>query len=177
MSDPRSAGVVAPAPTRSWWCLGTRSTVHIGREQTAGLFTLVELAAAPGVSTPRHVHRLEDEALLLRDGALRVECGDDVVEAGPGTTVFLPQRVPHSFTVVSDGPVLAWQVLAPAGYEDLLAALGEPANAPALPPAREVDERRVTDVAARHGVDVLGWPGPRRPTVTTRTIGDKEESW
>jgi mannose-6-phosphate isomerase-like protein (cupin superfamily) len=154
MTRPTSA-IAAPGSAPSWWCLGTRSTVLVGREQTAGLFTLIEIQAPSGLTVPRHVHRLEDETLLVREGTLQVECGDDTWTAQPGMTVFLPQRVPHAFAVVSDTPLLAWQITAPAGHEDFLAAVGEPATGPGPPLHPQHDLRQLVDAAATYGVDIL----------------------
>ncbi|GAA2041717.1 hypothetical protein GCM10009819_29740 [Agromyces tropicus] len=157
MTSLDAASVTAAGSTRSWWCLGARVTVHVRRADTGGLFTLVELQAEPGFRAPRHVHRVEDETLMIRDGALEVQCGDRTWTAEAGACVFLPQRMPHSFAVASRGPLRAWQIIAPAGFEDLLPKLGHPAPRPGLPPPHGWDVPGLVEIAAEHGIDILPW--------------------
>jgi quercetin dioxygenase-like cupin family protein len=55
----------------------------------------------PGV----HTHNGEDEIFYVISGELTLTCGDDSFDAGPKDFVFLPQNVPHGYTIKSDGPV------------------------------------------------------------------------
>jgi mannose-6-phosphate isomerase-like protein (cupin superfamily) len=55
----------------------------------------------PGV----HTHNGEDEIFYVVSGELTLTCGDDSFDAGPNDFVFLPQNVPHGYTIRSEGPV------------------------------------------------------------------------
>jgi uncharacterized RmlC-like cupin family protein len=44
-----------------------------------------------------HVHHEDDEAWHVLAGTLRFRFGEREVEAGPGTTVFVPAGVPHTY--------------------------------------------------------------------------------
>jgi mannose-6-phosphate isomerase-like protein (cupin superfamily) len=44
-----------------------------------------------------HVHRVDDEAWHVLDGALRFRFADRVIDVGPGGTVFVPAGVAHSY--------------------------------------------------------------------------------
>lgn len=44
-----------------------------------------------------HVHYADDEAWYVLDGTLRFRFGDRQVDAGAGTTVFVPAVVPHTY--------------------------------------------------------------------------------
>jgi hypothetical protein len=59
-------------------------------------------------------------------GALEVECGEDLFEAGPGSFVFLPRNLPHVFRTVG-GPATALLIITPGGldtyFDELTAAL------------------------------------------------------
>jgi mannose-6-phosphate isomerase-like protein (cupin superfamily) len=58
---------------------------------------------------PLHVHLDEDEAWYVLEGNLRFRLGDREVEADPGTAVFGPKGVPHTFT--NPSPVRARYLL------------------------------------------------------------------
>ena len=52
-------------------------------------------------------------------------------------------------------------VLSPAGFEDLVREMGEPARELAIPPQVAPDEaemQRLAAIAARHGNEILGPP-------------------
>jgi mannose-6-phosphate isomerase-like protein (cupin superfamily) len=46
---------------------------------------------------PLHLHRSEDEAWYVLEGALGFRAGDDEVEAGAGQSVIVPAGTPHSY--------------------------------------------------------------------------------
>jgi mannose-6-phosphate isomerase-like protein (cupin superfamily) len=46
---------------------------------------------------PPHLHRSDDEAWYVLEGALRVRVGKEVVEAGAGAAVFVPRGTPHTY--------------------------------------------------------------------------------
>jgi len=46
-----------------------------------------------------HVHQSDDEAWHVLEGSLRFKFADGEVDAGAGTTVFVPAGVPHTYWV------------------------------------------------------------------------------
>lgn len=46
---------------------------------------------------PLHLHRNDDEAWYVLEGALRVKLGDEEVELGPGCGVMVPRGTPHTY--------------------------------------------------------------------------------
>ena len=88
--------------------------------------------------------------------------GEQTIKARPGSFLFGPKDVPHAFTVDS-GPARLLFVLSPAGFEDLIREMGEPARSLSIPPQPEVppDEaemQQMAAIAARHGNEILGPP-------------------
>ena len=69
--------------------------------------------------------------------------------------------VPHTEHVTSAGPARLLDVNAPAGFDEFVAAAGEPAAELHLPPADRPPPavERLTAIAAEHRIDVLGPPG------------------
>lgn len=51
----------------------------------------------PRLIAPLHVHHRDDEAWYVLEGTLRVKVGDDEVEAGAGSAVFVPRGRPHTY--------------------------------------------------------------------------------
>ena len=47
-----------------------------------------------------HVHHEDDEAWHVLEGTLKFRLADRDLEAGPGTTVFVPAGVPHTYQAV-----------------------------------------------------------------------------
>ena len=65
----------------------------------------IEFFTEKGTEPPLHTHNGEDEIFYVISGELTIACGDDSFDAGPTDFVFLPQNVPHGYTIKSDGPV------------------------------------------------------------------------
>lgn len=149
---------LADGAGEAWWFLDTRMTVKADSSRTGGAYSLIEFAAPTGFGPPRHVHAAEDEAFLVLDGGLRVECGDDAWDVGPGGFVFLPRGVAHAFAVVSAEPVRALQITSPGGFEEFVAAVGAPAAGPGLPEPAAPDVPRLAATAARFGTEIVGPP-------------------
>ena len=59
----------------------------------------------PRLIAPLHLHHRDDEAWYVLEGALRVQVGPDVVEAGAGSGVLVPRGTPHTYWNPGPGPV------------------------------------------------------------------------
>ncbi len=147
----------------SVWYVGNLFTVLAGSGDTGGRFALIEILSRKGAEPPRHVHTHEDEAFYVLEGEITFYVGDETYQATPGTCVFLPRGVPHSFVFETD-VVRKLLTETPGGIEEHFRdpRFSEPARALELPPPPEGPP----DVAAlvadmeRYGVEVVGPPGP-----------------
>jgi len=74
---------------------GRDPALKASRASTGGSLTLIESRLQHG--PPLHIHAYEDESFYILDGSLTVTCGREVFQAGPGSFVFLPRQVPHTF--------------------------------------------------------------------------------
>jgi quercetin dioxygenase-like cupin family protein len=97
-----SAHFAEPGEGEATWFLNSRMVVRARGEATGGAYGLVESWIPAGFSPPRHVHRREDEAFFVLEGRVRFRCADREITGGPGTYVFLPRDVPHTFVVEGD---------------------------------------------------------------------------
>jgi mannose-6-phosphate isomerase-like protein (cupin superfamily) len=116
------------------WSLGDLWIVHLGRDQTEGLFSLLETIWAPGFLAPLHVHRDTDELYYVLEGELTVHLPGRTVRQRVGGWVYCPREVPHTYEVTSPSPARLLYVGTPTGFEAFVVAAGEPAGALTLPP-------------------------------------------
>jgi len=54
-------------------------------------------AGPPRFIAPRHVHHNDDEAWYVLEGVLRVQAGNDEIEARAGAGVLVPRGTPHTY--------------------------------------------------------------------------------
>jgi hypothetical protein len=88
--------------------------------------------------------------------------GDQTLKAHPGSFLFGPKDIPHTYRVDSD-PAKQLFVLSPAGFEDFIREMGEPARLLTVPPQpeaslSEAEMQQLAAIAARHGIEILGPP-------------------
>lgn len=145
-----------------WW-LGSLTTIKATGRQTGGRYALVEVLEPEGVDGPLHVHHREDEGFWILEGELTFQIGETLLKAGPGSFVFGPRDVPHTYRV-DRGPARILFILSPAGFEDFIYASSEPAQSPTLPPApegppSEGEMELLAALARAHGAEILG-PSP-----------------
>jgi quercetin dioxygenase-like cupin family protein len=150
--------VQAVGEGRALWALGERIALKATGAQTGGAFTLLEDLVAAGGEPPPHLHEREDEAYYLLEGYLRVTVGERTLDAGPGSFIYLPRAVPHSWKVVDGDTARFLALFAPSGIEGFFERLGRPAQAATPPPPAVPDIEAVVRVAAEYGIRLAGPP-------------------
>jgi quercetin dioxygenase-like cupin family protein len=138
-----------------WWFAGL-AVIKATATDTGGQMTIVEMTEPPGAQAPLHVHHREDEAFWILEGDATFEVGDTTIEAHAGDYLFGPRDIPHRYTVGDAGCRMLF-ICTPAGFEDLVIAMSEPALARTLPPPsdEEPDMERVAAIAEAHGCELL----------------------
>jgi quercetin dioxygenase-like cupin family protein len=145
----------------AFWFADQLATVKIGGDATQGRWTLVEFEAPPGNSPPLHVHHNDDESFYVIDGQITFYVGDAVIEARAGSFAFAPRGVSHTFVV--GGQSARYLVISePAGFERFVAEASVAAESRTIPPAADgpPDIAALAALAAKHGIEILGPPGP-----------------
>ena len=66
----------------------------------------------PRLIAPPHLHRSDDEAWYVLEGALCVRVGNEVVEAQAGAAVFVPRGTAHTYWNPGPGPTRYLLVMA-----------------------------------------------------------------
>ena len=159
--------VVGPDDGESVWLGGMGVDFKIGGHTTSGRISIVEHPIEARRLIPPHVHRREDELSYVLEGRVGVRIGDEEAEVGPGTYVFKPRDVAHTFWNPTDEPARLLEIITPAGFEDFFAAMGayEPADPEDFERHRaqlglrfglEFVPEWIEDMKARHGLRMLG---------------------
>ena len=160
--------------TARWWG-GGLATIKVTGKETDDLYSIVEVLEPQGARAPLHLHRKEHEAFYVLEGEMTFHIGDETIKAQPGSFVFGPKEVPHTYTVDS-GPARLLFLLSPPGFEGFVEAISKPAKALTLPPSESEglsDEDDTTDEAesesfavleARYGCEIVGTPAEHQPS-------------
>jgi quercetin dioxygenase-like cupin family protein len=153
-----SGFVMAADDGQAFWFLNTLTINKIRSDDSQGQLSIVDHRVPAGFAPPPHVHEASDEAFLVLDGEFEGFCGDQAWQAGPGSLVYLPHGIAHGFTVSAAGPGRIIVVVSPGGFDQFVAAAGEPARELRLPEPVAPDPARVTQLAAAHGIRILPPP-------------------
>jgi mannose-6-phosphate isomerase-like protein (cupin superfamily) len=143
--------VVEPPPSsRDPWQVLAES------ERTGGLLTVGVANMPPRTAGPSlHVHTREDEATYVIEGELTVVVGEETLSVTPGTFVWLPRGVPHTFANLGAEPVRAVGMIVPGGLEGMFKEqAGYFASLEGEPPDPDV----LGELGARYGVRAVGPP-------------------
>jgi quercetin dioxygenase-like cupin family protein len=137
--------------TDARWFLGCRVWCRAAAAQTGGALGLIEQIVPPGLGSPYHVHRNEDEVFYLLEGEIRLFSEGRSWVLGPGGVAFLPRGIPHGFRTEGETWSRSLLLAMPAGLEEFVAELSSP-----VPPAGPPDMARLMEVAGRYGLEILG---------------------
>ncbi len=137
---------------------------------TGGSFAIVEHPIAPGtLAAPPQRHQNEDEASYVLEGMVTIEIGERVIYATPGTLVFKPRGVFHTFWNQTEVPARILEIISPAGFEkyyEEVAVLAEQ-HVPPDDPRRaaltekyhvEFDRVRVMEIAQKYNLALPSTP-------------------
>ena len=94
------------------------------------------------------------------EGELTFWVGGQVITAPAGSFVYGPRDIPHTF-IVSSEQARFLLVTEPAGFENFVRALAEPAQQLVIPPpaTEPPDMAPMMALAAEYGIKILGPPG------------------
>lgn len=174
--EPARGRVVEPGDDALWF-LGTLARLKLTGEATGGRFALWDGVLPRGAAPPLHSHP-QDETFYVLEGEVTAwivepELLDDVGDppawvrecarrGGVGLVSFAPGGTPHTFRVESDTARMLF-LSTPAGVENYVRALAEPARWPWLQPPSDgprVSAERLQEVEAQLGMIRHGPPPP-----------------
>ena len=128
-------------------------------DATDGKLSVFQATMPEGFSPPRHIHTREDEVFLVLEGEAWFDVDGERQLAGPGTSVYMPRGVPHTFRVKSPAARMLG-IMTPGAFEQLFRNLSVPAGERTLPKPGTVPFDIPTVIAEqiRLGTQVVGPP-------------------
>ena len=141
---------------RAVWFLSTLAIVKATAESTRGAFGLIDSVIPAGFESPYHVHHAEDESFYVTEGEVTFICDGRKLKVGPGAYVFGPREIPHGFRIEGTVPARMLFLTTPAGFERFILEMSEPATDLALPQPTPPDMEKLTTLAEKYKIDILG---------------------
>ena len=141
----------------SVWYSGWLLTFLATGQDTQGQFALQEQVGRKGNVPPPHIHHREDETFYVIEGEMTFSIGERTIKATPGTMVFAPRDIVHSFTIDSE-QVRVLVMNAPAGLEEFFKECSVPAPSMTLPPPAEVpysEIQKMMALAPKYGFEFV----------------------
>ena len=129
--------------------LGGDVTQILRGEHSNGELAALEAINGPGEGPPLHVHTREEETVYVLEGEFRWKLGDELSVTGPGSFVFMPRGVSHTWQVIGEGDGRMLVTFFPAGMEGFFDRLSS---------MTEFDLDTFSAAAAEHGMEVVGPP-------------------
>ena len=72
-----------------------------GKDSDGGIAIFEQTSLSQGMGTPLHLHHYQNEIFYVLEGEYIFKVGEDVFNLTEGDSIFLPQKVPHAWTQVS----------------------------------------------------------------------------
>jgi quercetin dioxygenase-like cupin family protein len=142
----RTPAITTPGTQQTVSFLGELYHLRVTGHDTGGAFAVVETTGRRGHGSPMHVHRAASETFVVLEGELRVIVDGREHPAGAGCAAVLPAGRPHGFVVTSDSARYLTLHHGPAFADFLVEAGAGP------------DQAALGEIAARHGIDIVGPP-------------------
>jgi mannose-6-phosphate isomerase-like protein (cupin superfamily) len=152
LTAPRRLLVDSPSDsgfaTTSW---GEQARPRLRAAETEGRLAVLFYRAPAGFGPPRHLHRQDDEILLIEQGAIALWTPHECRTAGPGDVVMLPKVMPHTWRAYGDDPIRFQVTVTPGEFETFFERIVERNLTLA-------DQAELVQVASAAGMDIVGPP-------------------
>ncbi len=142
----------------SFQMLGITMTIAVTAAETHGASVTVDTVVPPGGGPPAHIHTREDETYVITSGHFRFWHGTHVMDATPGTVVYLPRNEAHQFLNVGSTPGEMVMTVVPAGIERMFRTISDRG----LTPPKDLAE--IVRLGSEYGITYVAPLAP--PTAT-----------
>lgn len=142
---------------------GHRIISKVSAAATGGTVSVAEVIAQPGGGVPLHVHDREEETFYVLEGRFSFQVGEDIIEAGPGDTVYGPRQTAHSWRCTGDGESRMFALFSPGEFEGFLSELTQ-VPPPSDPAAEAVMEALCAHYGISFGDDAASEAAPFAPS-------------
>ncbi len=150
-SKERQTIIVQPGEGPTLQAFGDTVQVKLSGDETGGSLILGLATTPAGHGPPPHIHRNEDELFIIIEGSFRFLRGDAWSDpVGPGTVVYTPRGVRHTFQNAGTSPGRHWVMATPSGFERFFSQCAEVFAAGGAP-----DMQRILTIAAEYGLEFV----------------------
>ena len=109
-------------------------------EDTGGALAVVEHPIEPGRLVRPHMHAREDEISYIVEGEIGVRIGDREIIAGPGTWVFKPRGIMHTFWNAGPKPARLIEIISPGAFAPYFEELATILKTGGPPDEKKIDQ-------------------------------------
>lgn len=134
---------------------GSTLSLKVTGAQSNGLVTVIEGMVHSG-GPPLHVHDAEDEVVIVLEGELDYQVGEERGALPAGGLLWFPRRVPHAVANLTDTPCRFLTVVTPGGIEEFFR--GQRDYLASLPPGTSPDPGGMATVTGAEQRQVVGPP-------------------
>ena len=146
-----AAYILAPGEGRHLDLGNFEAVVLATAAETSNAFTLLQTQGEPtGFGPPLHIHRDAAEAFYVLEGEYEMFVDDRRQLCPPGTFVYVPRGIAHTFKVVSAGSGKKLNLFSPGAMIGFFEDLAEAEY------AGTASSELLDAIAARHHMDVVG---------------------
>lgn len=121
-----------------------------GKDTNGDLAIFEQTSLSQGKGTPLHIHHSEDEIFFIIEGSYKFKVGDDLYDLTIGDSIFLPRKVAHAWTQVSEkGKMIV--TMQPAGkLENFFVTMSALKHVP--------NQEEIAKIFSDNGMQVVGPP-------------------
>ncbi len=146
--------VIPPGVGDTTSAFGSSIRFQLSGRETGGSLSLGLAVTPPGASPPLHVHAHDDEVFIIIAGMMSFFTPGGWKDVEPGSVIFMPRGVPHSFRNRGSEPSQHWVMTLPSGFEEFYARSAAVFARPGPP-----DFATIRGIAADYGYTIMG-PAP-----------------
>jgi quercetin dioxygenase-like cupin family protein len=140
----------------AFWFINSLVTVKATTESSGGAYSLVHQLAPVGFGTPYHRHAA-DEAFYVLEGEVTFFRDGERIDLRAGGYIFMPGGVAHGFRVAGDTPAAHLIFYMPGDdFIQFIQEMGEPATSRTLPQPAAPDMKKLAQLSAKYGSELLG---------------------
>ena len=150
-----SARLIAPDTGERVRAFGNEVLFKLATGETHGMFSLgLSFVSASDSAVPLHVHDNEDEMFIIVEGTYRVFMDGAWSDCGPGSVVYFPRGVMHTFYLIGGHDGKHWVLTTSNAFRDYFTRAAEMFAAGGAP-----DRARLAALGAQYGMRLVGPDG------------------
>jgi mannose-6-phosphate isomerase-like protein (cupin superfamily) len=149
--DEQATTYLSAGEGETLWVLGAFVTLKAQSDDVS----FYEVICPPEAGPPPNIHHQQDEAFYVLEGTFSFLSGDETIETGPGSFVWIPRGTVHTFKYIgeSTGKLLVASTF-PGSHERFFRDVGVPVDDIATfePPDGPPDMEKVLASAERNDI-------------------------